>query len=260
MAGDQAGDGGAMGMRAGAAGGGVEDRRDGAVEIGMIGIDRAVDHPDQHRIAAGDAMGLRQAQTGERVLQRRRGGGLRRGRSLQPVDEVGRGEEHIAVSGDRRSRRGHRPLVEDARADHDDAAELGIGLLDDIDLVAAEQLLDLLRRGRSRDGDHHLVGDVCLAVVGGAGRRHQPRHAVVAATIALTAHQHRIAHPVASAGTGGRVFRHVAAGHVAAHPGHAAHRHAAHGHVAAHWRHVVAAARGRSVGRRRRRHLRRGWR
>ena len=67
---DHARDAGAVRMRLVGRAGRIERRRDDARKIGMGRIDRGVDHRDQHMLALGERMRLRQVQLGERILRR----------------------------------------------------------------------------------------------------------------------------------------------------------------------------------------------
>ena len=82
---DHAGDAGAVGMRLVGRAGRVERRRDRAGEIGMLRVDRRVDHRDAHACAARERVRLGKPQLAERVLRRT---GCGRRALLERVEEV----------------------------------------------------------------------------------------------------------------------------------------------------------------------------
>ena len=68
MGDDRSRDGSAVGMRLLAGADRVEAFCDHALELGMGGIDAGIDHRDQHLLALGERVGLRQAKLGEGIL------------------------------------------------------------------------------------------------------------------------------------------------------------------------------------------------
>jgi hypothetical protein len=163
---DGAGHLGAVLVRLVAAADGVELAGDGAVEIGMSGVDLGIDDGDQHVGAGRDFVDLGQPQLAHDVLpgiaarHRRRRGDRRRseGVLLQPVDVV-RLRDADVLGLELADDVGDRPSIVDAEVEQGAARNRQVLRADGDEAEPARHCIDGLGRDVRRDVEDHFVGN-----------------------------------------------------------------------------------------------------
>ncbi len=132
--------------------------RNGAGQLGMIGVHAGIDHRHQHLVALGEPVRLRQPQLGEFVL---RGVAFGHGVALnllqrEQIIRLRRCDDPIGFQ--YAHHRGDRAAVGNPPAEQGGAGQLERLGFDAGEPIAALQRVDLLRTDGIGDFDHHFVG------------------------------------------------------------------------------------------------------